>query len=366
MVDRVKAVIHLDHLWHNYQLLKTIHQDKEVMAVVKADAYGHGSVQVAQYLEERGCKYFAVTDLLEAIELRQAGIKSEILIFGKTSIENAKKLNEYNITQTIDSYEYAKDLDKQGIDISTHIILDTGMSRFGIYCHQETDYLNALDEIRKMLALKNLKMKGIYTHFAKADEADDAFTHNQFNIFNHLMHTLEEENYHLGIKHCSNSASILKFDDHNLDMVRSGIAMYGYPPIKSPMNFLPVMEVFAKVIALRDIKKGDGVSYGLTYMAKDKMTIGSIAIGYADGYNRLLSNQDYFLHNNHKLNVLGRVCMGVTMVDVTNRDVSVGDFVEVFGMKKPLEDMTVKLNTITYELLTNMSKKRVVFEYKYD
>ncbi|MDA3932163.1 MAG: alanine racemase [Tenericutes bacterium] len=364
MIDRVKVLIHLDNLSHNYNLLNKIHHQKRVMAVLKADAYGHGAIESAKHLEKSGCDFFAVTDLIEAIELREAGIQSDILMFGKTSPNNIENIKKYNLTQTVDSYEYAKTLNACEIEIKTHIVIDTGMSRFGIYCHQEKDLLKATDEFIDILSLTYLKNQGVYTHFAAADEDQESFTKDQYDIFIELIKAVEFKGFNLGLKHCSNSAGLLKYGDRQLDMVRTGIAMYGYPPIKSELNFLPVMEVFAKVISIRDIEIGDGVSYGLTYAAKKPMRIASIAIGYADGYNRLFSNQDYFVYNKTKLNVLGRVCMGVTMVDVTGVDISVGDFVEVFGQNKSLDKMAKKIDTITYELLTNMSKKRVVFEYK--
>jgi len=363
MVDRVFVDVHLDRLWHNYQLLKSVHQDKEVMAVVKADAYGHGACQVANYLESMGCSFFVVTDMIEGIELRDAGIKSPILILGKTSPEHAKQLNHYRLTQTVDGYEYARQLNAQAIKIDTHIIIDTGMSRFGILAHHKADLPNVLTEIKSILHLEYLNHQGIYTHFAVADESNDAFTKGQYAIFNSIVSALEKQGFNLGIRHCSNSASTLKFPEHTMDMVRVGIAMYGYPPVLTDLDFKPVMDVYAKVIALRDLKKGEGISYGLTYKTIKPMRVASIAIGYADGYNRLLSNQDYFIYQNHRLPVVGRVCMGVTMVDVTGLDIQVGDQVQIFGQDKSLEQMAKKINTITYELLTNMSKKRIHFNY---
>lgn len=364
MIDRVKAVIQLDHLRHNYQLLKQIHHNKEVMAVVKADAYGHGAVEVATELEKIGCSYFAVTDLIEGVELREAGIQSSILIFGKTSPKHAYLLNKYDLIQTVDSLDYAGKLNENNIDIKTHLIIDTGMSRFGIYCHKDEDLPSVILEAKKILDLKYLDHQGIYTHFAVADEDKDDVTSKQFDLFNSLCDHLETDGYNLGIKHCSNSASIIKFPNHQMDMVRAGIAMYGYPPVETKANFLPVMNVFAKVIAIRRLKPGDGVSYGLTYSVEKPMTIASIAIGYADGYSRLFSNQDYFVYDGEKLPVIGRVCMGVTMVDVSRCDIQVGAFVEVFGQNKPMAAMADAIGTITYELLTNMSKKRVQFIYQ--
>ena len=364
MVDRVKAVVHLDHLLHNFQAVKDIHQDKRVMAVVKADAYGHGAVETARYLEKNSCDFFAVTDMLEGIELREAGIQSPILIFGKTSPNHAKHLHDYHLIQTVDGYDYAQSLNQEKMDIDIHIILDTGMSRFGIYCHQDKDHDKTVKEIEKILDLTHLHMGGIYTHFALADENKDADTDHQYKMFIDVISTLEKHDYQLGIKHCSNSASTIKFPLHQLDMVRTGIAMYGYPPVHQEKLFLPVMEVFAKVISIRDLLPGDGISYGWTFRVEKPMRIASIAIGYADGYFRIFSGKDYFVFNKHKLPILGRVCMGITMVDVGNVDIQVGDEVEIFGLHKSLESMAETAQTISYELLTNMRKSRVKFIYQ--
>jgi len=363
MIDRVKSVIHLNNLWHNYQLLQNIHHLKEVMAVVKSDAYGHGAKEVAAFLEEKGCRYFAVTDLIEAIELREAGIESMILILGKTSPKHAHLLYQYRLTQTVDSYEYAEALNHQALPIDIHLVLDTGMSRFGLYCHREENLLKTIEEIHLILRLPYLNQCGIYTHFAIADGENDAFTKQQFDMFKRVVDQLEGEGIDLGKKHCSNSASILKFPEHAMNMVRAGIAMYGYPPIQSKLLFKPVMSVFAKVIAMRNLVPGDVVSYGLTYHVTKPMRVASIAIGYGDGYDRLFSNNDYFLYHKQKLEVVGRVCMGVTMVDASDCAVTIGEFVEVFGEEKPLAPMAEAIGTITYELLTNMAKKRVKFIY---
>lgn len=363
MIDRVKTVIHLDHLWHNYQLLKTVHFDKKLMAVVKADAYGHGAIKVATYLEKMGCEHFAVTDLIEGIELREAGIKAPILIFGKTSPKHASKINQYNLIQTVDDYVYAKALNDKRLDIKVHMIIDTGMSRFGVYLHDEKDMDLATSELCDIFNLDHIKQEGIYMHFAVADEDKDEMSIKQFDLFTKLCDNIKQRGYDLGIRHCTNSAGILKFPQYHLDMSRTGIAMYGYPPIETKLKFKPVMDVIARVIAIRTLKPGDVISYGSTFEVKEKMKVASIAIGYADGYNRLFSNKDYFIYQGHQLPIVGRVCMGVTMVDSTSCDLRIGDFVEVFGSQKPLKRMADMIGTITYELLTNMSKHRVHYDY---
>ncbi len=356
--DRVKAVINLDNLVRNYHLLKKINKGKDIYAVVKADAYGHGSVKCASYLEQAGCKHFAVTALSEAIELREGLITGEILLFGKTDPMNAEYLSFYDLVQTVDSYDYACKLNRIGDKIRVHINIDTGMSRIGIYCQSVSTIEMAVSEIKKISELDNIVLEGIYTHFTSADEETD-FTYKQKEIFDALLDKLKEAEIDYGKVHLSNSSGIVKLDNNQYDLARSGIALYGYPPVKTKEDFLPVMEVYAKVIAIRQIAGSETVSYGRTFTAKQRMKIGTIAIGYADGYPRILSNNDYFYFQGLHLPVLGRVCMGLTMVDITDTPVSIGDEVLVFGVNKSLSDMAKRAKTITYELLTNMAKNRV-------
>lgn len=363
-IDRVKVNIHLDNLLHNYRLLQRLNSNKEVMAVVKADAYGHGSVKCARFLMENNCKYFAVTELKEAIELRKAGIDTDILIFGKTVKENLNLLFKYNLTQTVDSFKYAKSLDNENYPIKTQIILDTGMSRLGIYLHRLQDVDNVKKEIIKILNLKHLDNQGIYTHFPSADMEDDKFTINQLYLFNKVIGLVENEGFIFKFKHCSNSAGIIKYREDNLSMVRAGIALYGYPPLVSEENFKPVMEVLAKVISIREIKPGDSVSYGRVYQAKKQERIATVAIGYADGYSRHFGKGDYFCYKDYRFPVVGRVCMGATMIKIGDAELKVGDYVEVFGNKKSLDELASRVDTIPYELLTNMAKKRANFQYK--
>lgn len=358
IIDRLFAEIDLKALINNYMLLKELSHGKDIYAVVKADAYGHGSVPCSLALEEAGCNHFAVTVLKEAIELREAGVKGEILVFGKTDSRNIDLINRYGITQTVDSYDYALALNLQNTSINVQINIDTGMSRLGIMLHKEEDLENVFQEVYKISRLKNLKITGIYSHFTSAD-SDIDYTNKQKHLFDKLLEKLKKEEIDYGKAHLKNSGGIIEIDDVKYDISRAGIALYGYPPVPTKQDFLPVMSLYSKVIAIRNIDVGDGVSYGRTYIASEKMKVATIAIGYADGYMRILSNNDYFFYKGYKLQVLGRVCMGLTMVDVTGVDIHEGDFVEIFGKNKSLEDMAKRAHTITYELLTNMSKPRV-------
>ncbi len=356
-IDRNFALVNLNNILHNYKLVQSHTLAKEVLAVVKADAYGHGAKEVAKMLEKHGCHYFAVASLDEAIELREANVKGNILIFGKTTPKNIAYLHKYDLIQTVDSLEYAKILNTYGKNIRIHVNIDTGMSRFGIYLHETYDLDRVKSILIKINKLDNLNFEGLYTHFADADGKNSDFTNKQFKLFKALKNSLEKIELNSLIYHSSNSAASIAYPEYSMDMVRLGIAMYGYPPVNTDKQFLPAMSLFARVVALRDVSPNDSVSYGRTYSPKEKEKIATIAIGYADGYNRLLSNNDYIMYKGQKLEVIGRVCMDLIMVKTNNIDISIGSEVEVFGENKPLLKMCKALNTIPYELLCNVSKR---------
>lgn len=356
-VDRSYARIHLDNLSFNFNQAKKQVGRSKVLAVVKADAYGHGSIKCARRLEADGCEYFAVACLKEAIELREAGIEGNILIFGRTKIINHCYLSKYNLIQTVYSVDYAKKLNQCNETIRVHVILDTGMSRFGIYLHDENDISKVINDIRIIQNLANLKYEGLYTHFANSDEDNKDFCNQQFKVFQTLINRMNLEKIFTGIKHTANSGAIISHPDKYLDMVRFGIGLYGYPHTRENIELKPVMELFSSVTSLRTLKPGDTVSYGRVYQVDKTERIATIAIGYADGYNRLLSNKDYLVYKNKKLPVIGRVCMDAIMVSVGDLDLKEGDVLEVFGLKKPLEHMCEIVKTIPYELLCNISKR---------
>ena len=356
-IDRSFAKIHLDNLLFNYNQAKERVGNSKVLAVVKADAYGHGSIKCARRLEDNGCEYFAVASLLEAIEIREAGINGNILIFGRTNIVNNCYLSKYNLIQTVHSLDYAKKLSECNKTIRIHVNIDTGMSRFGLYLHEESDLDQIINDINSIQQLPNIKYEGLYTHFANSDEMCKDFCNQQFAMFKLLIDRMNKENIYTGIKHVANSAVVVSHPDKYLDMVRFGIGLYGYPHTRDNIKLKPVMEVFSSVTSIRTIKPGDTVSYGRLYKAKKEERIATIAIGYADGYNRLLSNKDYLLYKNKKLPVIGRVCMDAIMVSIGELNIQEGDVVEVFGENKPLEYMCEIVKTIPYELLCNVSKR---------
>jgi len=362
-IDRNFAIVHLNHIYHNYRLIKSLVKGCEVMAVVKADAYGHGSVEVAKYLESQGVKYFAVACMKEAIELRDGGLRGEILIFGRTCPENIFYLKKYNLIQTVHSLEYAKQIASYRLPVRVHLNIDTGMSRFGFYLHQTENLDTVFNEVLEISRIPELKLEGIYTHFANSDEPESNFYLEQFKLFQSLLKKLEEAGLKGLLKHAANSAASLAYPETYLDMVRVGIAMYGYPPVKTDMDFKPGMEVFARVSSVRQVKATDTVSYGRTYSPKTEEKIATLSIGYADGYNRRLSNQDLVYYQGHILPVIGRVCMDAIMISTEGQNVGEGDLVEVFGENKDMRTMCQTLETIPYEILCAVSK-RVTRIYK--
>lgn len=357
-MDRCVAKIDLHSLVHNFDLLKNQgNSNYEVMAVVKANAYGHGSVEISKHLEINGCRYFGVASFEEAKELRDNEIQSNILIFGRTDPDNAIVLSRLHITQTVPSFEYAKLISDKGYPVDVHINIDTGMSRIGIYCQRPENIIPVADEIGQISNLPNIRIKGVYTHFEGAEKKDSKKSKTQFTLFFSLLEELKNRKTEIGIKHVCNSSATINYPEMHLDMVRCGIALYGYPPVKSSMNFEPVMMIQAKVIDLRTLSSGDTVSYGARFTAKEKIQVATVSIGYADGYPRSMSNNDYVIFQKQKLPVIGTVCMDAIMIDATNANIQINDVVTIFGKEKSVETIANKSNTISYEILCNIGKR---------
>jgi alanine racemase len=368
-IDRTTAFINLDNILNNIEKIKNMVSSQcNIMAIVKANAYGHGAVKVATFLEEKGIGYFGVATIDEAIELREAGIKGDILILGYTNVNRINLLSRYNLTQTIHTVEYAIQINSLRNQTKVHIKVDTGMSRLGIYCHQKEDIHKTIELIEGIFKFNNLEINGIYTHFSESDDIDSNFTQTQFELFKKVTDELINIGHNIGLRHCCNSAGTLRFPEMHLDMVRPGILLYGLPPIITKIEFKPVMELKSTVIQVKKMKAGDSIGYGRSYKLNDDRSIATIAIGYADGYSRLLSNNDYVLINGKIAPIIGRVCMDICMVDVTNIDVKQEDEVIIYGNSnnkyKSINEIADKLNTINYEILCSISN-RVEREYIY-
>lgn len=367
-LKRAWAEVSLDRLERNYNKCKgLISADTELVAVVKANAYGHGDTAVAPFLQKKGVKWFAVSNVNEAKTLRNCGIKGEILILGYTSPENIDELCDNNIIQTATGYEHALSLSDSihdGKKLRVHISLDTGMGRIGVRQDTISGYA---DECEKIYNLKGLSVEGLFTHFAVADSdspEDEAYTKKQRDIIVGVDDELKKRGIKLPVVHFFNSAGATYLDDDRSVLARYGIMLYGLYPnseLKLPVELEPVMELKTIVSHIKTVRKGDFISYGRTFCAQRDMKIATLTIGYADGYSRLLSNKSEVLINGKRAKSVGRVCMDQMMVDVTDIDTKVGDVATVFGRDGndiiTPDDLASLYGTIGYEIICGISKR---------
>ena len=336
------------------------------MAVVKADCYGHSAEIIAPVLDRCGADAFAVSNISEALKLREYGIKKPVLILGYTPVEAAKLLFENDITQCVFSPEYARALSdflvKSGIEIKIHIKIDTGMGRIGFDCRD--DSLNGMDEAIKAARLKGFILDGMFTHFAVSDrtpEEEDGFTAAQYARFTAAMERFEKAGLRPRICHCCNSAAFCLDREKHLDMCRPGIILYGLTPadgLNLKEDFIPVMTAKSVVSMVKNIKKGTTVSYGRTFTAPRDMTVATVTAGYADGYPRLLSGRGQVIIHGQRANIIGRICMDQMSVDVSNiKDVRQGDEAILFGKELPVEELAKKCGTINYEITCGITSR---------
>lgn len=364
---RTWVEINLDNIEHNYRLVRKIVGDRiKIMAIVKANAYGHGSCKVAPLLESCGADWFGVSNINEAIELRKAGITKPILILGYTPIECTRQLFEFNITQTLLSPEYAERLaataEKEGVIVDAHIKLDTGMNRIGFGTADGSDEL--ISEVSRLCYIPSLRVTGVFTHFAVADESSDTsreYTKMQHSRFMEVCRVLEENAYNLDI-HCCNSAATVFYPEYHHTMVRPGVILYGCSPTGEAIPKLPLkpaMKLVSVVELVKTVKKGEKISYGCTFTAPRDMKVATIPIGYADGYPRGLSNKGFVFAGGKLAPVVGRICMDQLMIDASGIPLKPDDPVTLFGGDSPIEIETVAglLGTINYELMCGISRR---------
>ena len=365
ILRRTWAEIDLDALAHNYrQARKRTGPNVKYLGVVKADAYGHGALQVAKKLEELGTDYLAVSSLDEARELRHGGVNAPILILGHTPPEMVPQLIAYGITQAVSAKakaeEYSAAAAACGGTLKVHIKVDTGMSRLG-FLVRDGHFDGGVEAIAASCALPHLEAEGIFTHFSVSD-ADDApsedYTRRQFAVFQHVISALEARGRTFAIRHCANSGALARYPEMYLDMVRPGIALYGVGDDAERLGLRPVMSLKSSISTIKVFDPDTDISYGRTFHTTEKTRVGVLPIGYADGFFRGLSNRAAVMTDHGPAPIRGRICMDMTMVDLSGLpDVHVGDAVELFGRRQRVDDLAAVLGTIPYELTCAVSKR---------
>ncbi len=362
---RTWAEIDLDALKSNIENIRKITDKKSmIMAVVKADAYGHGAVNIAKHLLKNGADRLAVADLDEAVELRRAGIDAPILILGASFDEDCEMLVKYDITPAVFLYDFAKKLSdaakKLGKTAKVHIKIDTGMSRIGYVSGVDDEAVT--EEILRISNLPNIFIEGIFSHFATSDEKDSEYTKKQFSEFMAVCDLLKKKGLDIPIRHIANSAAIMMYPETHLEMVRAGIILYGFYPSeevnKDKLALERVMTLKSRITLIKEIKDR-GVSYGKTYIARRNTKVATVPVGYADGYTRLLNNKAKIAVNGEPVDVIGRICMDQCMIDVTNvHNINIGDEVIIFGKEVVTADeIAESLGTINYEIVCMLSRR---------
>lgn len=367
--DRVCALIDLNNVVYNMEsICSKLSGDTSVYAVIKADGYGHGAIPIAREFEKidkvRG---YAVATAEEAMQLIADGIKKDILVIGYTFPYAYRQMIEQGIRLTVFKYDTLKELNdiagELGKKAIVHIKVDTGMSRIGISPFDE-----GYEFVKEAISLENIEVEGVFTHFARADETDKDKALEQFDIFTGFVEGIEADlDFKFKIKHCSNSAAIVRMKESNLDAVRAGIIMYGLWPSdeveRELIDIKPVMKLISHITFIKNIAPGTEVSYGGTYVAQRWRRIATVPVGYADGYPRSLSNKGYVYINGHKADILGRVCMDQLMVDVTDiLTAKEGDEVLLIGTDEynnciSVEELGRLSEHLNYELACDIGKR---------
>ena len=362
----VYAEIDLDAIAYNMKNIKNLVKDKEVIAVVKADCYGHGALDLVPTLLENGASRLAVAVLTEGIELRNNNINAPLMILGYTPLYLGEELIKYDLEQTIYDLEYAKKLSAIGLSLNKkakiHIAIDTGMGRIGFLPNEKS-----VKDVCEIYSLKGLDVLGIFTHFSTSDEEDKEYTYEQFKKFTDFTSKLSDLGIEIPLKHVSNSGAIMDMPETYLDAVRAGIILYGYYPSnevdKNNLSLKPALTLKASITRVQEMDKDMYISYGKTFKTERKSLIATLPIGYADGYSRLLAKGAKVILNGKFAPIVGRICMDQCMIDVTDiEDVKVGDEVILLGeqgnLKFNADDIAEIMGTINYEILC-MIKYRI-------
>lgn len=365
--SRVMARIDLDAIAYNMeQMHRNIDAKTKMIGVVKTDGYGHGAIPVARMLEAYEYVWgFATATLDEAVLLRKSGIRKPILVLGCVFPDQFEEMLEHEIRMTVYQEEQMQELSDLAVQLDRqayfHVKLETGMSRLGF---APTD--DSVEAIRRIIDLPHMKAEGIFTHFAKADEADKTYTRQQLTIFHEMTSKLKERGVTFPYEHCSNSAGIIDVREANCDLVRAGIAIYGLYPSqevsKKAVELKPALSLISHVEYVKTISAGTSVSYGGTFVAEKEMQIATIPVGYGDGYPRSLSNKAYVLIHGKKAPIIGRVCMDQFMVDVTGIDnVKFGDQAVLIGTDGEetitVDQLSELADRFNYEFVCDLGKR---------
>jgi len=368
------AEVDLSAIAHNLHTIRKIVKDRPVIAVVKADAYGHGAIEVSKKLLEEGISYLAVAFTGEAKELRNAGINVPIIVlFDRAEIKDFFDLQLIPvISNTETALSLSNEAKKRAAIIKVHIKIDTGMGRLGLNGH------DVFKEIITISKMPYIEIEGLLSHFSEADLSDRSFANQQLERFNAVRESISKKIKRKIFSHIANSAAVLTFEESHLDAVRPGIMLYGYSPIKSmerraksreseknkpqAIDLIPAMTIKNRLLYIRNVPSGTPVSYGRTFITKRQSRIGVLAIGYADGYSRLFSNKAEVLVRGKRAPIVGRVCMDLTMIDLTDiEEARENDEVVIIGQqgdeKITADELADKANTISYEILTSLGNR---------
>lgn len=364
---RVYAQINLDCISYNMQQMKNnISSNTKMIAVIKADGYGHGALPIARLIQDYDYVWgFAVATADEALILRRHNIKKPILVLGYVFSEHFDEIIKNDIRCAVFSLETAQELSKAAVkadkNYSIHLKLDTGMGRIGFLPTDEN-----IQIIKKIYKLPNISIEAVFTHFAKADEADKTSANIQLNKYVEFVQRLEQEGIEILLKHCSNSAGIIDLKAANTDIVRAGISIYGLYPSKEVnrqnVKLKPALELKSHIVNIKEVPANTGISYGWTYITKEPRCVATIPVGYADGYPRSLSNKGYVLVNGKRAPIIGRICMDQFMIDITGIDgVKPYNMVTLVGQDNEscilVDELSELSGRFNYEFVCDLSKR---------
>ena len=343
-MEKTWIEIDLNKIRHNYQLIKEKAPNAMICPVIKDNAYGHGAVRLAKLYEELKADYFAVSNIEEALVLRENGITTPVLILGYTPVDRVKDLHDHDITQCIYSYDYARAVNDEGLKIKCHLKIDSGMNRIGF---KDTA------EMEKACRLENLSFEGVFTHFSDVDDKD--FTALQFHTFMKHIKELEERGITFRIRHCANSGAVFGYPDYHLDMVRPGIVLYGLGGYEGLKQALELKSIISHI---KTIREGEYVGYNRTYRAVKDTVVATVPIGYGDGYLRHNKAHNTVTVNGKKAPIIGNICMDQMMIDITGIDCRLYDEVLIYG---DLEEIAANIDTISYELICTLNARVPVY-----